>query len=116
MVVHAPRRSIDLHPIGDWTDDARKLVVFPQDACTDHVGPTVTSAPCSALRGRLLCEETADPRLPRRPVGVVAGRLYADAPLMSVAVSVSGMRRVIAGLTPADHTRFLTWDGRKQPW
>ena len=26
------RCSLDLHPFGDWTDDARELVVFPQDA------------------------------------------------------------------------------------
>ena len=26
------QRSLDLHPLGDWTDDARKLAVFPQDA------------------------------------------------------------------------------------
>ena len=35
----ALRRSLDLHPLGDWTDDARELVVFPQDAYPDHAGP-----------------------------------------------------------------------------
>ena len=35
----ALRRSLDLHPLGDWTDDARELVVFPQDAYLDHAGP-----------------------------------------------------------------------------
>ena len=35
----ALRRSLDLHPLGDWTDDAGKLVVFPQDAYPDHAGP-----------------------------------------------------------------------------
>ena len=35
----ALRRSLDLHPLGDWTDDARKLAVFPQDAYPDHAGP-----------------------------------------------------------------------------
>ena len=35
----AVRRSLDLHPLGDWTDDARKLVAFPQDAYPDHAGP-----------------------------------------------------------------------------
>ena len=35
----ALRRSLDLHPLGDWTDDARKLTVFPQDAYPDHAGP-----------------------------------------------------------------------------
>ena len=28
----AVRRSLDLHCLGDWTDDERDLVVFPQDA------------------------------------------------------------------------------------
>ena len=35
----AVRRSLELHPLGDWTDDARKLVAFPQDAYPDHAGP-----------------------------------------------------------------------------
>ena len=35
----AVRRSLDLHPLGDWTDDARDLVVFPQDAYPDNSGP-----------------------------------------------------------------------------
>ena len=35
----AVRHSLDLHPLGDRTDDARKLVVFPQDAYPDHAGP-----------------------------------------------------------------------------
>ena len=35
----AVRRSLDLHRSGDWTDDARQLVAFPQDAYPDHAGP-----------------------------------------------------------------------------
>ena len=35
----AVRRSLDLAPLGDWTDDARELVVFPQDAYPDNAGP-----------------------------------------------------------------------------
>lgn len=27
------------HPLGDWTDDARELVVFPQDTYPDYAGP-----------------------------------------------------------------------------
>ena len=27
----AVRRSLDLAPLDDWTDDARRFVVFPQD-------------------------------------------------------------------------------------
>ena len=33
------------------------------------------------------CEEAADPRLHGRPVGVVAGSAYADAPLIAVNTS-----------------------------
>lgn len=39
----------------------------------------------------------------------------AGAPL-SAEESVRGMRQVIARLTPADHGRFWTWDGREHPW
>ena len=39
----------------------------------------------------------------------------AVAPL-SVEESVRGMRQVIARLTPADHGRFWTWEGREHPW
>ena len=35
----AVRRSLDLHPLGDWTGDARDLVVFAQDAYPEHAGP-----------------------------------------------------------------------------
>ena len=34
----AVRRSLDLHRLGDWTDDARDLVVFTQDAYPEHAG------------------------------------------------------------------------------
>ena len=33
------RRSLDLHPLGDWTGDARDLVVFARDAYPEHAGP-----------------------------------------------------------------------------
>ena len=36
--------------------------------------------------------------------------------LIPVDVSVTGLRRVIAGLTPADSGRFLAFDGRNVPW
>ena len=39
----------------------------------------------------------------------------AGAPL-AVEDSVRGIRRVIARLTPADHGRFWTWEGREHPW
>lgn len=39
----------------------------------------------------------------------------AGAPL-SVEASVRGIRQVLARLSPADHGRFWTWDGREHPW
>ena len=35
----AVRRSLELHPLGDSTDDAGKLVAFPQDAYPENSGP-----------------------------------------------------------------------------
>lgn len=35
---------------------------------------------------------------------------------LSTTESVAGIRRVVDGLTPADHGRFLTWDGQEHPW
>ncbi|MGE3539874.1 MAG: SDR family NAD(P)-dependent oxidoreductase [Candidatus Tectimicrobiota bacterium] len=35
---------------------------------------------------------------------------------LSVEQSVTGMRQLIARLTPAEHGRFLTWDGREHAW
>ena len=34
----ALRRSLELHPLGDWMDDASELVVFAQDGYPDHAG------------------------------------------------------------------------------
>ena len=34
----ALRRSLDLHRLGDWTDDPCRLRVFPQDAYPEHAG------------------------------------------------------------------------------
>ncbi len=39
----------------------------------------------------------------------------AGAPV-SVFDSASGIRRLMAGLTPEMHGRFWTWDGREHPW
>ena len=35
----AVRRSLDLYPLGDWTDDARQLVVCPQDSYPENAAP-----------------------------------------------------------------------------
>ena len=38
-VAAAVERSLDLHPLGDWTDDVAVLVVFPRDAYPENAGP-----------------------------------------------------------------------------
>ena len=40
----AVRRSLDLHPLGDWTDDAPRLVVFPRTRTPRMPAPTTTPA------------------------------------------------------------------------
>lgn len=35
---------------------------------------------------------------------------------ISVSESAEGILRVMDGLTPEDHGKFLTWDGREHPW
>ena len=37
--VAAVERSLELHPLGDWTDDAGELLVFAQDAYPRNAGP-----------------------------------------------------------------------------
>ena len=61
----ALRRSLDLHPLGDWTDDARELVVFPQDAYPDHAGPhDYTRAVLNAGVARQTPSRRRDLRMP----------------------------------------------------
>lgn len=48
--------------------------------------------------------------------GWVATDMGGSSASVSVAESVSGMRRVIAGLGPADAGKFLTWKGSEHPW
>ena len=35
---------------------------------------------------------------------------------ITVQESASGIIQVMDGLTPNDHGKFLTWDGREHPW
>ena len=42
----AVRRSLDLHPPGDWTNDARELVVFPRMPTRTMPALTTTPGQC----------------------------------------------------------------------
>ena len=57
----AVRRSLGLDPLGDWTGDARQLLVFPQDAYPEHAGPHDDGA----ARGRTV--DTLTWRVDREP-------------------------------------------------
>ena len=48
----ALRRSLDLHRLGDWTDDVRKIVVFPRITARTMLGRTTTPALSSEPWGR----------------------------------------------------------------
>jgi NAD(P)-dependent dehydrogenase (short-subunit alcohol dehydrogenase family) len=48
--------------------------------------------------------------------GWVATDMGGSSASVSIDESVTGMRRVIAGLTPDDSGSFLTWTGAEHPW
>jgi len=48
--------------------------------------------------------------------GWVATDMGGSGASVSIDESVTGMRRVIAGLSPADSGKFLTWTGAEHPW
>ena len=48
--------------------------------------------------------------------GWVATDMGGRSASVSIDESVTGMRRVIAGLAPADSGKFLTWSGAEHPW
>ena len=56
----AIRRSLDLHALGDWTDDGRELVVFPRMRTPGMRGPTTTRTP-SCERNPRRAAAAADP-------------------------------------------------------
>ena len=104
----ALRRSLDLHPLGDWTDDARKLTVFPQDAYPEHAGPH------DYTRAVLNAEPPPLKRRRARPGGpgssLVLSCLFAMLALGLVAgVSAETWR----GLTVAPEHRCAPYDKRR---
>ena len=51
----AVRRSLDFHRLGDWTGDARELVVLPQDTYPEHAGPHDYTRAVLRLAGSRVC-------------------------------------------------------------
>ena len=103
----AVRRSLGLHPLGDWADDALRLVVFPQDAYPENAGPhdytrAVLNAgpPLRARRGARLRASLA--RSPVSPVSSHTLGLAHDAPA-----------ETWRGLTVAPEHRCSPYDKRR---
>jgi len=61
------------------------------------------------LKGRGIIAVPLHPGWVRTGIGGPRGEL-------DVETSVTGLRKVIAGLTASDSGRFLQWDGRELPW
>ena len=61
----AVRRSLDLHPLGDWTDDTRQLVACAQDAYPENSGPhDYTRAVLNAVTAPRRRRRARTPRAP----------------------------------------------------
>ena len=104
----ALRRSLDLHALGDWTDDARELVVFPQDAYPDHAGPhDYTRAVLNAVPPPPECRRAR----PRGPGSSLA--LSCLAAVLALGLVASASAETWRGLTVAPEYRCAPYDKRR---
>ena len=103
----APALS-DLHPLGDWTDDARKLVVFPQDAYPEHAGPHDYTRAVLAANPSPPGRPRARPRRPRSRLALacVAG-------LLAVGLVHGVCAETWRGLTIAPEHRCAPYDKKR---
>ena len=100
------RRSLALHALGDWTDDARQLVAFPQDAYPENSGAhdyprAVLSADPPARARR---------RAPRRGAPLALAGL---AGLLTLGLVDTASADTWRGLTVAPEHRCATYDKRR---
>ena len=105
----AVRRSLDLLPLGDWTDDAGELVVFAQDNYPDKAGPhdytrAVLSADSPARRRR------PGPRK-RRPTRALA--CFAAAVALALVLAHHASAETWRGLTVAPESRCSPYDKKR---
>ena len=104
----ALRRSLDLNRLGDWTDDARELVVFPQDAYPDHAGPhDYTRAVLNAEPSPLECPR-ARPRDRRSTLAISC-----LAALVALGLVAGVSAETWRGLTVASEHRCAPYDKRR---
>ena len=105
----AVRRSLGLHPLGDWTDDAGALVVFPQDDYPDNAGPhdciwAVLSADPPSRRRR------SGPRKPR-PAHALA--CLAAAVVLGLGLAHDAAAKTWRGLALAPDSRCSPYDKKR---
>ena len=102
----AVRRSLDLHRLGDWTDDARRLVAFPQIAYPDNSGPhdytraVMNAGPPSRARRRA----------PRRRAPLALACLLG---LLSLGLLDTASAETWRGLTVAPEHRCAPYDKKR---
>ena len=106
----AVRRSLELHSMGDWTDDSRELVVFPQDAYSENSGRhDYTQAGLEA--------HPSSPR--RRRAGPYRGRSgailasLATALVLALGFVPNASAEMWRGLTVAPEHRCAPYDKRR---
>ena len=99
----AIRRSLDLHALGDWTDDARELVVFPQDAYAENAGPHDYTR--AVLR--------AHPSPPRRRGSPSRFALICVAAVAALGLVAGASAETWRGLTVAPEHRCASYDKKR---
>ena len=104
----ALRRSLDLYPLGDWTDDARELVVFPEDVYPDHAGPH------DYTRAVLNAEPPPPHRRPVRSRGPGSSlALSCVAAALALGLVVSASAETWRGLTVAPEYRCAPYNKKR---
>ena len=106
----AIRRSLDLHPLGDWTDDAGKLVVFPQDAYPENSRPHDYT--------RAVLEAKPSPSRRRRPAprsgrSSAAGAVLAAGLALVLGLVSDASAQTWRGLTVAPEHRCAPYDKKR---
>ena len=104
----ALQRSLDLCPLGDWTDDARKLVVLPQDVYPEHAGPRDYTRAVLNVNPPALPRRRARPRRRQSPLA-----LACFAGLLSLGLIPGVSAETWRGLTVAPEHRCAPYDKKR---
>ncbi|MCY4468427.1 MAG: hypothetical protein OXC08_06865 [Thiotrichales bacterium] len=109
----AVRRSLEHYPVGAWTDDPRKLVVFPQDAYPDNTGPHDYTR--AVLEARPSPPRRRCGRPPSGRSGVTLAFLAA-ALVLGLGLVPDASAGTWRGLTVAPEHRCAPYDEKRDCW